>query len=88
MILEEGVKRINNDDELDTDCLKHALKRISTYKGYKVDLHAKDKFKIFGHAYGGGKDKTIIIKENGKCLFVIYKDRENDEMRLVFHRLI
>lgn len=83
MILEEGVKRINND-ESDTDYLKRALKRISTYKGCEVDLHTKDRFKIFGHAYGGGKDKTIIIKENGECLFVVYRDKENDEMRLAF----
>lgn len=84
MILKEGIKRAS---EGDTGYLKRALNRISTYKGYEVTLNCKERFKIFGHVYGGGKDKTILIKESGKCLFVIYKDRENGKTCLNFSPL-
>lgn len=39
MILKEGIKRAS---EGDTDYLKRALNRISTYKGYEVILNCKE----------------------------------------------
>lgn len=81
MILEEGIVRLNMGE---TEYLKSALKRISEYEGYEVVLNCKNTFIIHGHLYGGGKDKTTLIKENGKILFIIYKDKDSEKTCLCY----
>lgn len=39
----------------------------------------KERFKIFGHVYDSSKNKTILIKDNRKRIFVIYNDRKNNK---------
>lgn len=79
MILQEGADRINNGT--DTDFMKRALKRISSYDSYSLELDTKSRYLIDGKYYGGG-DKTIVIRENRKRIFTIYKDKRDGDMKL------
>lgn len=61
----------------DKELLKSVLHRISRTPDFEVVLNCKEDVYICGRKYGNG-DKTIMIKESGHRMFVIYKDIEHD----------
>lgn len=73
MILREGVKRGNLGD---TKYLKTALKRISTYDNYKVNLNLTKDIAINGKRYRAGSKVTNVM-EGDKVIFAIYKDERD-----------
>lgn len=72
MVLQEGIRKVNNNEG--TDFFKRALIRISTFPQYEVITNYSGILFVNGKSYGG-HDNTILIKEDGKRMFVIYKDK-------------
>lgn len=80
MILREGVKKGNLGD---TDFLKRALNRIQTsYDGYTINMRLREDIAIDRKLYRAGERATVIM-ENGKPLFIIYSDK-NDELTKLY----
>lgn len=72
MVLREGVIRGNVFD--DTEYIRKALNRISTYDGYAIETKLKASLMIDDRVYPVGRNVTTV-KEDGRVIFAIYQDR-------------
>src|SRR5690606_23801122 len=69
MILREGVKRGNFGE---VDYLMRALRRISTYEGYRVAFSFDKEFKIGDEEFKFNKeDKVVAVLEGDRVIFAI-----------------
>lgn len=72
---------ILNDLEIAVDSgnkeiLKQVLRKIHGKDGYEVIVNCQEEIYIHGRLYGLG-DKSIMIKEDGHRMFVVYKSQDD-----------
>jgi uncharacterized protein related to proFAR isomerase len=66
---------VRQGNEGDTLLMRKTIHKISQTEGFRVlfGVDLEEDVYVYGKRYTA-KDKTILITENGKRLFVIYKD--------------
>jgi hypothetical protein len=65
----------------DRELLKQVLRRIHKTPDFEVVMDCQEEIYIHGQRYGLG-DKSIMIKESGHRMFVIYKNKDDGKIWL------
>lgn len=76
--METGIIKANNSRDINLP--KRALNRTSMI-GFRIVSNCKKQIKIGKFIYGNN-DKAILIKDDEKVLFIVYKDKFGDKMKL------